>query len=245
MSGLRSVQGLMFQEFTHPRDIEQLVSTLVSVPKRLRSVELGKEWYADLPYCVVGAVFSINIRSQQWLRIVETFDAKSGWQALLSSEERRSVTDLIALLNRRGDSENAREFFDSAHRTSAKGGILKSEAVRLFASALVEEGIRVRADLSAQKILSAFRRVKTIPGQKSGISFVFFLMLAGLADFVKPDRRIQRFVAESLGRKISANAAAEIVRQSAYAMNMRPADLDLTIWEWLTKRSELRVVARA
>jgi hypothetical protein len=53
---------------------------------------------------------------------------------------------------------------------------------------------------ATQERLDAVRaEVQRIPGQRSGISFAYFLMLARSDDMVKPDRMIRRFVGRAMG----------------------------------------------
>jgi hypothetical protein len=73
--------------------------------------------------------------------------------------------------------------FANRQRTSSRSGILKAEAVYLFAKALLAAGINKFSDLRDRgKLTDAEMRVKEIPGQGSGITFKYFLMLSGEDD---------------------------------------------------------------
>lgn len=228
---LPELQSLLFHEIASPDDVTKVVHALRKARRWSRKELWGTECFVDLPYCVVGSVFSINALSATWVKALKNFDCNSAWKNISAEREKHDISEFIALLARKTDEENAEGLFKNRQRTSARSGILKSEAARRFADALCSENLNSRDDLNEDKILRAFRRVRSIPGQASGISYTFFLMLSGLADFVKPDRRIMRFTSAILRRKVTANYAAEVVRQAAYSTDERPVDLDLTIWK--------------
>ncbi len=69
--------------------------------------------------------------------------------------------------------------FGNRQRTSTRSGILKAEAVRRFALALRDAGIDEFPDLDDDRLAKAEAIARTIPGQRSGISFDYFRMLAG------------------------------------------------------------------
>ena len=77
--------------------------------------------------------------------------------------------------------------------------------------------------------------IKTIPGQKSGISLVYFYMLAGEDTKVKPDRMIVRFLEKALSRKVDLNEAQPLLVQVNSLLrpnypNLNPRLLDYVIW---------------
>lgn len=77
------------------------------------------------------------------------------------------------------------------------------------------------------------RRWGSVPGQGSGISWSYFLMLSGAAG-VKADRMIRRFVAEALGRadetEVSMQEAIALVTATAERLGVSAATLDHQIW---------------
>jgi hypothetical protein len=132
-------------------------------------------------------------------------------------------------------------FAEAAHnrqRTSSRSGILKAEAVLLEARHLRDEGIASSEDLvraDPQKLDAVRRRWVSVPGQGSGLSLDYFLMLSGLPG-VKADRMIRRFVAAALRLPnelaISADDAATLVRETARRLDVDERVLDYAIWRF-------------
>lgn len=96
-------------------------------------------------------------------------------------------------------------------------------------------------ELSASGVLGMDGRcpeqMRSIPGQTSGLSFNYFLILTENTDAVKGDRMVTRFVAEALGRKnIPPEQAEELVREASAILrpdfpNLTPSLLDNKIWK--------------
>jgi hypothetical protein len=87
--------------------------------------------------------------------------------------------------------------------------------------------------------------VSAIPGQGTGISFSYFLMLAGRTDVVKPDRMLIRYVARALGRRNLDFAECEQLVLAACSVlqsefpQLTASLLDFHIWEY--QRRTVRV----
>ena len=119
-------------------------------------------------------------------------------------------------------------------------GILKAEAVRRFAKTLLDNGINTISDLraaSADDIAQIESQIRTIPGQTSGISFSYFLMLAGNEDHMKIDRWLLRFVGAALNIPNYTNVEQAYIDLLAVCDKLRitypdltPRMLDHTIW---------------
>lgn len=78
-----------------------------------------------------------------------------------------------------------------------------------------------------------------IPGQRSGVSWRYLRMLAGLPD-VKPDRMVIRFLASAAGvdeSRIDADRAVALVRAAAEHFGVDQRALDHEIWEYQTGKS--------
>ena len=105
------------------------------------------------------------------------------------------MTEFVELLTQTSAEELTSSVFKNKQRTSTKNGILKAEAVSLVAKVLVDSTIENFSDTEDEtKTASAREGVVRIPGQGSGISFDYFLMLAGRDEAVKSDRMIRGFV---------------------------------------------------
>jgi hypothetical protein len=141
------------------------------------------------------------------------------------------------------------QIFANRQRTSTTNGILKADAVRLFARALQRAGIERLADVEVlEKLELAEALVKTIPGQLSGLSFDYFALLAG-NQVVKADRMVRRFVAGALGKRdVSAQiakeavfGATEILRREFPHVDTRL--LDHEVWRYESQKAATRVRA--
>ncbi len=86
--------------------------------------------------------------------------------------------------------------------------------------------------------------IKAIPGQSSGLSYAYFLILAGNQDGVKADRMVTRFVANALGvRNVTPELAEELVRNASTVLRAEfprlvPSSLDNKIWKYRRARED-------
>ena len=83
-------------------------------------------------------------------------------------------------------------------------------------------------NLTESKIEHEIRR---IPGQSSGISFKYLLMLSGIEGYVKPDRMIIRFIETSSGIKIKpedcqSNLESTLMIMKQFGFNLTLRQLD-------------------
>jgi hypothetical protein len=221
-------------------ELDLLVSHIRSTLGNLTAVS-DEENYSSLPFCVIDAVFSIGARYESTWRTVCDFRKWAKWEG----PREYTVNDFLKLLQPyKGRWEAlAREVFQNRQRTSTTSGILKAEAVYRFSEVLQTCGVNTLADIRAggsnECLLTA---IAAIPGQSSGISFKYFLMLAGYTGLVKPDRMVIRFVADALGIKSVQPEFAERLVQSASEVlrsqlpNMTASFLDYSIWTYQRTR---------
>ena len=154
--------------------------------------------YASLPLCVIDAVFSIGVRYESTERTVTDFCARYRWQRDGRGRENEHATsDFLGILlhyeNRWEDM--AKDVFRNRQRTSTRSGILKAEATFRFAKALQHFGLETFVDVLKSGLRNDLRQaIKTTPGQSSGLSYAYFLILAGNQNGVKADRMVIRFV---------------------------------------------------
>jgi hypothetical protein len=165
-------------------DIGAKVAELARQRLDLAGATLRDEhFYASLPLCAIDAVFSIGVRYTATRSTVVRWAQSQIPQWAIDrrlSAENRSVSEFIAALGTATADELASGPFGNRQRTSSRNGILKAEAVRQFAMALRSAGIERFADIGDEnKLLLAESTIRQIPGQKSGISFDYFLLLAG------------------------------------------------------------------
>ncbi len=205
---------------------------------------LGPEYsYHSLPLCVIDAVFSIGVRYRNVQKVVESWCVaqRPNWPKYSSGEQaRETITDLIRATNGYEGIALAQKFFGgNRQRTSSRSGILKADAVVRFAKALQKSRVDDFPDIrDAARAKCASQAVRSIPGQGSGLSFDYLLMLAGDDSYVKPDRMLCRFVAEATGRPdISPRSARDAVVAACRELacefpHLTPRLLDHLIWSY-------------
>jgi hypothetical protein len=205
--------------------------------------------YASLPLCVIDAVFSIGVRYGSTKNVVKNWCDFSGWELERSSTTKEhTISEFLGILRPYENrwEEMATQIFRNHHRTSSTSGILKAEAAYQFAETVQRFGIENFTDKLRTSLRPDIRAAITpIRGQGSGLSFSYFLILAGNKNAVKPDRMVTRFVLEGTGlRRISTDACADLVREAAARLrdefpNLTPSLLDHAIWEYQRQKEEV------
>ena len=137
----------------------------------------------------------------------------------------------------------ATTIFANRQRTSTRGGILKSEAVVHFAHILDESGIQTLEDLvqKADTLPSVETKIRQIPGQLSGLSWRYFLMLGGASHLTKPDRQVLRFLKAATGKNFSTESAQLLLVAVCEQLRSQfplisPRELDHLIWKYQRTR---------
>ena len=135
-----------------------------------------------------------------------------------------------------GPPEGFADLVGNRQRTATRGGVLKAETVAIAARMLTAQAINHPTELQAAIRTGRAEHIeaiwRTAPGQRSGISWRYLLMLAGVAE-VKPDRMIRRFVADALHQaQVDAQTAARLVSEVQHTspgVSLRA--LDHAIWQ--------------
>lgn len=213
---------------------------------RLDDVHLSNEYYyAHLPLCVLDAVFSIGVTYTSTQNVVSRYCRVFGLQTVRKNrevlppvEQQQPIRRLITLIETHGPDHFAQHVVQNRQRTSSSNGILKAEAVLLFARALVDHGANYLQDITRIAEEDGVEaQIRAIPGQRSGISFHYFLMLAGSDHLIKPDRMIRRFLSTALQRPVTADEAQSLLSAvTAYLLptypHLTPRLLDHSIWNY-------------
>jgi hypothetical protein len=224
--------------------VKQVIAHIQQAGLLGNRVPLSDEYYyAALPLCVVDAVFSIGVRYESTKNTVASAAKWLNWTLYSKPASLprmgRTIIEFLARLDGLARDDLAREVFANRQLTSTQGGILKAEATMLFAFALKESGIDDFGDLTdLAKIKKARELVIQIPGQHTGISFAYFLMLGGSEDGVKPDRMVARFVESALKVDgLGHEDAAGLLRDAAVELassneGLTPRQLDYIVWNY-------------
>ena len=198
--------------------------------------------YASLPLCVIDSVFSIGVRYESVRNVLERYCAFAGVPRLSAARtvppraQQQSTVAFLQLAITLDAERLAVEVFGNRQRTSTRNGILKADAVVRFAGVLTQHRVEYLQDvLEAPDLAGVERGVRAIPGQSSGLSWRYFLMLAGREDLVKPDRMILRFLERTLRRPVGPDEAQPLLRATAAALarefpGLTARTLDNLIW---------------
>jgi hypothetical protein len=218
----------------------------------LDTARLGDEYfYQSLPLCVIDAVYSIGVRYDCVAAVVERYCRQFGLRKtrgdrkeMPPNNEQESVTEFCERLEPFTPEQLATEVFQNRQRTSARAGILKAEAVIRFAAVLKNAEVNFFRDIPKFLIRpEPMREIMNIPGQRSGISLKYFLMLAGNEGQIKPDRMVLRFLEDAIGRAVSISDAESLIAATSEKLShqypeLTPRLLDHEIWRYQrTKKS--------
>ncbi|OMP68767.1 hypothetical protein [Domibacillus epiphyticus] len=219
----------------------------------LNGAKLPDEYYyTSVPHCVIDSVFSIGVRYESVKNTVMKFSDYFNLKKLRSGAEFPSMTDQLSVdrflssFEELGIDHYIHYVFKNKQRTSPKNGILKGKAVYRFCKVLQKYEVNFLQDVKNLYGNAEFEKeIKAIPGQKSGISLVYFYMLAGDDKRVKPDRMIVRFLEKVLQRKVKLDEAQNLLEISAKSLkskypNMNPRLLDYQIWNYARNKDAFK-----
>lgn len=226
------------------RTMPQILADRAKQDIDLSSARLGDEYfYHSLSFCVIDAVFSIGVRYGGVVNVVRRYAAHYGLELYRRGPEypepasQDTLEELVERMEGLSVDTFMDEVFQNRQRTSTRSGIRKAEAVLRFAKCLLSAGVSSFGQV--ERLLSsdqAEREIKLIPGQGSGLSYEYFLMLAGSEGLIKADRWILRYLKSALGREVAASEAVHIVKECAELLEqefpgMTPRLLDHEIWK--------------
>jgi hypothetical protein len=219
-------------------EIDSLVRRILSLNNReildLSTAELQMRQYVSAPLCVIDAVFSLGVHYKSVENVVDRFCKRYHWRRFDGVEH--TVSELVAILAPFESRFDEIDVFRNKQRTSPRSGITKAEAVYRFAKVLQSHGVQTFSDVSKKRHSPSLQAtIRSIPGQASGLSYNYFLMLAGHFDVVKGDRMVRRFVSDAIGRAVSQGDAERLVISASDELkeafpHLNAAILDNVIW---------------
>jgi hypothetical protein len=192
--------------------------------------------YPDsLGLCVLDAIWSIGVRYTAVQHVISRYREHRRSQD--ADPDRDSVADLLAIIDQLGSGEALAELLGNHQRTATRNGVLKADAVAIAARMLASEGINrpedLRVAMSGEQATRVEAGWRAVPGQRSGISWMYFLLLVGVPR-VKPDRMLRRFVADALQladiRPQDAARLVTAVQQATPGVSL--IALDHAIWQY-------------
>ena len=203
--------------------------------------------YANLPLCVIDAVFSIGVRYTGVQNTITRFCDFFGITQFATNEPtapdaQLTTSTFLKMYSEHGIEGMTNKVYQNKQRTSTRNGILKSEAVLRFAEAIAKHGTEYPEDIDKLLGNQEFEdEIMKIPGQKSGISLRYFYMLAGSKDLIKPDRMINRFIQTATGKSLNTEETTKLLVKTCQELkkdhpNLTPRTLDNMIWNYQRTR---------
>lgn len=221
-------------------DLERLVEACLRLLD-LADTEEAAYNYASLVACVIEAIYSINADFCHTRRVLDRYSEYFGVPRTIIARgavPEETVAEMLPRMEALGAELLRRDVFGNSQWTSTRSGIRKAEAVLRALRILQARNIQTMRQLveypKRDELALDFR---SIPGQGSGISFAYLLMLAGELDMVKPDRMVGRFVSRAVDRNVKQEESQRLVREAARALRVYVPDmsarrLDYLIWQW-------------
>lgn len=189
----------------------------------------------SLALCVIDSVWSLGVHYGSVVNVVSRYRHHRRQQG--ADPERDNLSNLLAVYDVLGGSEGFAGMVGNNQRvSSAPNAVLKAEAVQHAARSLAAGDVDSCDDLRTLVAGGAIESTKAawlaVPGQRSGLSWRYMLMLAKVPG-VKADRWICRFVARALGLpEVTSSFAACAVTRAAGILNESTIRLDHAIWRY-------------
>lgn len=150
--------------------------------------------------------------------------------------DRDGAQDLVSAVDRWGGVDGLIERTNKWKTSTRAGAPPKAEAAYGAAKALVEQGmdsvIDVRGALASrekQESSPLKRQWLNLPGQRSALTWTYFLMLCGVPG-VKADRMVVGYVSRVVEEEVSGQRARELVANLAGRLDTNEIHLDHGIW---------------
>lgn len=196
----------------------------------------------SLALCIIDSIYSTGAQYSSVINIVERY--RQYRTELGGDADTDGVDELAGTITELGGPDSWATRIGNRRPTStAAGAPLKADAIAALTVTLPEHGVRTTNDLTAlaarPEALKAIERAwRATPGQQSGITWTYALMLAKIPG-VKADRMVIRYVARALGVRpetVSPERAAYLVGRVAEAKGWKTTDLDHAIWRFESGR---------
>ena len=193
--------------------VEQNVTEMYSFPEG---------WPANVELALIDTVLSIRAR----YGVTADTGVRGAIKRFKAASDRTEWNDLRAL----GSADPAwlAQILSNRQKT---GGVPKAEAIVSAAGRLAAIGAEHSADIdrSSDAQRSAYCGTRGL----GPVTRQYFLMLVG-HDGVKADTLVTRFVTEAVGRKVDSESVARLVTETAAILQIRAADLDHSIWRYMS-----------
>jgi len=228
-------------------DVKKLLDYVIqNLSHQLKTIALGDEfYYQSLTLATIDAVYSAQATYPSVQNVIERYCSKYRLTKIRSPrdhipylENQESVNALILKIEEVGCSYFAEHTFNNRSKTARR---LKSEILLELLKTIRLLNIETFQDIQPwltdtnqqQKLVSAISEIHGIGEATSR----YFLMLAGDDQMVKPDRMIQRFIKNALGKSVHEAEAVSLIQAVSQQLlpqypKLNPRFLDYIIWSW-------------
>lgn len=233
-------------------DVDLAESDLAQIVERLQK-ELGPKasWpepvrLESLAQCVMNSIYSTGNRSESVIRVLDRYRKRrrdAGHDPTLDGP-----AELLGEIRECGGPEGFAESLDNRWRAwSRMEAPLKTQVIHQAAELLLRHSVNTRGELAATLKKEATRDdLKrgwlALPGQRSGLTWRYFLMNAGMPG-IKADRMITRWTTRTLGRPTTPVEAERLLHNAAQRLGVEDRRLDHALWAHERQRSGRRTTA--
>jgi hypothetical protein len=199
--------------------------------------------YPDsLALCIIDSIYSTGARYSSVVNVVRRYREHRASRG--GDPDTDGADELGATIAELGGADPWASRIGNRRPTStAAGAPLKAETIATLAEVLPLEGVRSTADLraaaaTADALKAVERAWRATPGQRSGITWEYALMLAQIPG-VKADRMVIKYVTRAIGCRpgsLLPERAAALVSGAAEAKGWNVIHLDHAIWRFESGR---------
>jgi len=200
--------------------------------------------YGSLALAVLDSIYSTGNRYSGVINAVNKYRVARRDEG--ADPDRDTARDLVEAVDRWGGTDELVSRTNAWRVSSKEGAPRKAAAAYEAAKILARHGLDTVSDVretlsdrSAQHESPVKKEWLGIPGQSSGLTWTYFLMLCGVPG-VKADRMVLRFVRSAVGEDTDAREAAQLVEAVAEQLGVSYSVLDHAIWRQASGRSVLR-----
>lgn len=190
--------------------------------------------YRSVALCLIDSIYSTGNHYTGVVDAVNKYKERRAGEGADGATD--SATDLLTAVARWGGpdalAEATKRWRCWADRSAPYKSVAVVQAAQLLANANIETVHDVQRELTdpdAQTRSPLKGEWLALPGQRSGLTWTYFLMLCGVPG-VKADRMVVRYVERALGRPVDPHEAALLVGEVADQRNLPRNLLDHAIW---------------
>lgn len=204
-------------------------------------------WYSpdgypsSLALCIIDSIYSTGAHYSSVVNVVRRYRDDRALKG--GNADTDGTAELLANIDEHGGSDCWASTIGNRRPTSTSAGApLKAEAIKeigtKFSDLNVSSSDELRSAIDESRLKDLESAWRSTAGQKSGITWEYALMLAGVPG-VKADRMVVRYVARALGRApsdVSPGEASSLVRRLAEQNGWDVIRTDHAIWRFESGR---------